>query len=111
NDDEILQLAQHFRGSGHVLRFIEFMDVGATNGWRLDDVVPSSEVLETIAARHPLEPLSPTHPGETAKRWRYLDGEGEVGFISSVTGAFCGDCTRARISADGQLFTCLFANT
>lgn len=110
NDDEIVALAQHFRGTGHVLRFIEYMDVGASNGWRLDDVVPSAEVIERIGAVHPLAPLAPAQPGETAKRWRYLDGAGEIGVISSVTGAFCGDCTRARVSAEGRLFTCLFAS-
>lgn len=111
NDDEILDLAEHFRGSGHILRFIEYMDVGATNGWLLDDVVPSAEVIERIAQRYPLKPAAPTHPGETAKRWTYVDGAGEIGVISSVTGAFCGDCSRARVSAEGQLFTCLFASS
>ena len=110
NDDEILSLAEHFRGTGHTLRFIEYMDVGATNGWVLDDVVPSAEVIARINEHYPLEPLSPSHPGEVAKRWRYLDGAGEIGVISSVTGAFCGTCTRARISAEGKLFTCLFAS-
>ena len=111
NDDEILDLVEHFRGTGHVLRFIEYMDVGATNGWILDDVVPSAEVISRISERYPLEPAAPTHPGETAKRWKYVDGAGEIGVISSVTGAFCGDCSRARVSAEGQLFTCLFAST
>ncbi|MBP1326142.1 cyclic pyranopterin phosphate synthase [Leucobacter exalbidus] len=111
NDDEILSLAEKFRGTGHVLRFIEYMDVGATNGWRLDDVVPSAEVVRRISERYPLEPAAPTHPGETAKRWQYADGAGEIGVISSVTGAFCGDCSRARISAEGQLYTCLFASS
>lgn len=110
NDDEILALAEHFRGTGCILRFIEYMDVGATNGWRLDDVVPSEEIIATIGARYPLEPIGATHPGETATRWRYLDGAGEIGTISSVTGAFCGSCTRARVSAEGKLFTCLFAS-
>lgn len=110
NDDEILDLAEHFRGTGIALRFIEYMDVGTSNGWRLDDVVPSAEVVETVSAVHPLEPVAATQPGETAKRWRYLDGAGEIGVISSVTGAFCGDCTRARVSAEGRLFTCLFAS-
>lgn len=109
NDDEILELAEHFRGTGHILRFIEFMDVGATNGWKLDEVVPSAEVVERISARFPLEPMAAAQPGETAKRWRYVDGGGEIGVISSVTGAFCGSCTRARVSAEGQLYTCLFA--
>ncbi|MFC6233617.1 GTP 3',8-cyclase MoaA, partial [Leucobacter soli] len=110
NDDEILDLAEHFRGTGRTLRFIEYMDVGASNGWVLDEVVPSAEVVERISAVHPLAPLAPTHPGEVAKRWRYLDGGGEIGMISSVTNAFCGDCTRARVSAEGRLFTCLFAS-
>jgi len=109
NDDEILDLAEHFRGTGHILRFIEYMDVGASNGWKLDEVVPSAEVVARISERHPLEPMAATHPGETAKRWKYKDGAGEIGVISSVTGAFCGNCTRARVSAEGQLYTCLFA--
>lgn len=110
NDDEILDLAEHFRGTGIRLRFIEYMDVGTSNGWRLDDVVPSAEVIERISAEYPLEAVAPAHPGETAKRWRYRDGAGEIGVISSVTGAFCGDCSRARVSAEGKLFTCLFAS-
>ncbi len=110
NDDEILALAEHFRGTGHVLRFIEYMDVGTSNGWVLDDVVPSAEVVRRIDAVHPLEPLGPSAPGETARRWRYRDGAGEIGVISSVTEAFCGSCTRARVSAEGRLFTCLFAS-
>jgi cyclic pyranopterin phosphate synthase len=109
NDGEILSLAEHFRGTGHVLRFIEYMDVGATNGWSLDEVVPSAEVVATIHARFPLEPAAPAAPGETAKRWRYIDGGGEIGVISSVTNAFCGTCNRARLSTEGRLFTCLFA--
>ncbi|MFV0434567.1 MAG: GTP 3',8-cyclase MoaA [Leucobacter sp.] len=109
NDDEILPLAEHFRWTGHPLRFIEYMDVGTSNGWRLDEVVPSAEVVRRIGAVYPLEPLPPTVPGETSRRWRYVDGAGEIGVISSVTEAFCGSCTRARVSADGQLFTCLFA--
>lgn len=110
NDDEVLSLARHFRGTGHTLRFIEYMDVGASNGWVLDEVLPSSEVIQRIHEVFPLEPLSPTHTGEVAKRWRYRDGAGEIGVISSVTGAFCGTCTRARISAEGKVFTCLFAS-
>lgn len=111
NDDEILDLATHFRGTNHPLRFIEYMDVGTSNGWLLDDVVPSSEVIKRISDVYPLVPVQPAHPGETAKRWRYADGTpGEIGVISSVTGAFCGDCTRARVSAEGRLFTCLFAS-
>lgn len=111
NDDEILDLATHFRGTNHPLRFIEYMDVGTSNGWLLNDVVPSSEVIERISAAFPLVPVEPAHPGETAKRWSYADGTpGEIGVISSVTNAFCGDCTRARVSAEGRLFTCLFAS-
>jgi cyclic pyranopterin phosphate synthase len=109
NDDGIVDLARRFRGSGHVLRFIEFMDVGHTNGWRLDDVVSAKEILATIAEEFPLEPVEPAYRGEVAKRWRYADGAGEVGVIASVTQPFCGDCTRARLSAEGQLYTCLFA--
>ena len=109
NDDSILGLARHFKGTGHALRFIEYMDVGATNGWRLDDVVPAAELVAAIDAELPLEPVEPGYRGEVAKRWRYRDGEGEVGVISSVTQPFCGDCTRARISAEGRLYTCLFA--
>jgi GTP 3',8-cyclase len=109
NDGEVVRLADHFRGTGHVLRFIEYMDVGHSNGWRLDDVVTAEEIVGAIAARYPLEPLPPRYPGEVADRWRYLDGEGEIGVIASVTRPFCGGCTRARLSADGKLFTCLFA--
>jgi cyclic pyranopterin phosphate synthase len=108
NEHAILDMARHFRGSGHTLRFIEYMDVGATNGWRLDDVVPAAEIVERIAAEFPLEPVDPGYRGEVAKRWRYLDGAGEIGLIASVTQPFCGDCTRARISAEGRLYTCLF---
>ncbi|PII85296.1 cyclic pyranopterin phosphate synthase [Leucobacter sp. OLJS4] len=110
NDDEIVPLAEHFRASGHTLRFIEYMDVGSSNGWVLDDVVPSAEIVRRIDAAHPLEAVDASREGETAKRWRYRDGSGEIGVISSVTGAFCGSCTRARVSADGKLFTCLFAS-
>ena len=92
-----------------MLRFIEYMDVGVTNGWRLDDVVPARELVERIDAALPIEPLEASYRGEVAKRWRYRDGEGEIGFITSVSAPFCGDCTRARISADGSLYTCLFA--
>jgi len=109
NDDHLVELAEHFKGSPAILRFIEFMDVGNTNGWRMDDVVSGAEMVERIQAVHPLEPIEPNHPGEVAKRWRYKDGEGEIGIITSVTRPFCGDCTRARLSADGRLFTCLFA--
>lgn len=111
NDDEILSLAEHFRGTGQILRFIEFMDVGTTNGWKLDAVVPSSEVVSHINERWALEPVVKTEPGETANRWRYADGAGEIGVISSVTNAFCGNCSRARVSAEGQLYTCLFAGS
>ena len=109
NEHAILDMARHFRGSGHTLRFIEYMDVGATNGWRLDDVVPAVEIVERIGAEFPLEPVESAYRGEVAERYRYLDGAGEVGVIASVTQPFCGDCTRARISADGKLYTCLFA--
>jgi GTP 3',8-cyclase len=104
----VLDLARRFRGTGHILRFIEFMDVGTTNGWRMDEVVPSRELIAMIGAAWPLEPLDPNYPGEVAGRWRFLDGAGEIGFISSVTQAFCRGCNRARLSADGRLFTCLF---
>ncbi len=109
NDGELVDLARHFRGTGHTLRFIEFMDVGATNGWRLDDVVPAAEIVSTIDAVFPLEPVEAAYRGEVARRWRYRDGAGEIGVIASVTQPFCGDCTRARISAEGRLYTCLFA--
>jgi len=110
NEHELLPLARHFRGTGVVMRFIEFMDVGASNGWRLDDVVPSQQLRQRLHAEHPLHPLDPSEPGETAQRWAYDDGAGEVGFISSVTQAFCGECTRARLSTDGRLYTCLFGH-
>lgn len=110
NESEIVPLAERFRGTGYTLRFIEYMDVGASNGWKLDEVVPSAEVVRAIDAVHPLERIGAERPGETAVRWKYRDGAGEIGVISSVTGAFCGTCTRARISADGQIFTCLFAD-
>ena len=109
NDHQVLELAGHFRGSGHILRLIEFMDVGATNGWRLDDVVSAAEIVRMIDATHPLEPAEANYRGEVARRWRYRDGTGEIGVIASVTQPFCGDYTRARISADGSLYTCLFA--
>jgi cyclic pyranopterin phosphate synthase len=109
NEDSVVPLAQFFRGTGVVVRFIEFMDVGATNGWRLDDVVPAAEIAAAIDAEWPLEPVEPGYPGEVARRYRYRDGGGEVGIIASVTQPFCGDCTRARLSADGKLYTCLFA--
>jgi GTP 3',8-cyclase len=109
NDESILPMARFFRGSGHILRFIEYMDVGHTNGWRLDDVVPATKIVETIGAEMQLEPLRPNYPGEVARRYRYRDGGGEIGVIASVTQPFCGACTRARLSAEGRLFTCLFA--
>lgn len=109
NDAQILPMATYFRGRGHVLRFIEFMDVGSTNGWKLDEVLPSAELIARIDARYPLEPLDPNYRGEVAERWRYRDGQGEIGVISSVTQPFCTDCTRARLSTEGKLFTCLFA--
>jgi len=109
NDDGIVELAEFFRGTGHVLRFIEYMDVGHTNGWRLDDVVPADEIVRRIGEAFPLAPVDAAYRGEVARRYRYLDGAGEVGVIASVTQPFCGDCTRARISADGKLYTCLFA--
>ena len=109
NDDQVVELARHFKGSGHILRFIEYMDVGATNGWRLDDVVSAAEIVGVIAATFPLEPAEENYRGEVARRWRYADGTGEIGVIASVTQPFCGDCTRSRISAEGRLFTCLFA--
>ena len=109
NEHAILDLAEHFRGTGMTVRFIEYMDVGHTNGWRMDDVVPAAEVISRIDARWPLEPVEPEYRGEVAQRYRYRDGGGEIGVISSVTQPFCGDCTRARLSADGSLYTCLFA--
>jgi cyclic pyranopterin phosphate synthase len=109
NDHGIEALAERFRGTGVILRFIEFMDVGSTNGWRLDDVVPAQEIVDRIGATWPLEPVDRTSPGDVAARWRYVDGGGEIGVIASVTQPFCGACTRARISAEGKLYTCLFA--
>ncbi|TAK82160.1 MAG: GTP 3',8-cyclase MoaA [Betaproteobacteria bacterium] len=111
NDHHILPMAEHWRGSGHIVRFIEYMDVGSTNGWRMDDVVPSSEVVRRISERWPLEPIDPNYPGEVAERWRYRDGAGEIGVISSVTQAFCASCNRMRLSTEGSLFTCLFAQS
>ena len=110
NDAAILQMARYFKGTGHVLRFIEYMDVGHSNGWCLDEVVPAAEIVERIDAELPLEPLEPNYRGEVAARYRYRDGAGEIGVIASVTQPFCGDCTRARLSADGKLYTCLFAS-
>jgi GTP 3',8-cyclase len=110
NEHAVLDMARHFKGSGHIVRFIEYMDVGNTNGWRLDDVVPAAEMVETVNRAFPLEPIPPNYPGEVANRFRYLDGEGEIGVIASVTQPFCGSCTRARVSAEGVLYTCLFAS-
>jgi cyclic pyranopterin phosphate synthase len=110
NDHCIPAMAERFRNSGHILRFIEYMDVGTTNGWRMDDVVPVAEIIERVDARWPLEPLEPNYPGEVATRYRYRDGAGEIGLIASVTQPFCGGCTRARLSADGRLYTCLFSS-
>jgi cyclic pyranopterin phosphate synthase len=108
NEDHILPMARHFRNSGHILRFIEYMDVGSTNGWRMEDVVSAKEILETLSREWELEPVEPNYFGEVAERYRYTDGAGEVGIIASVTLPFCGACTRARLSADGELYTCLF---
>jgi cyclic pyranopterin phosphate synthase len=108
NDGDVLSLAEHFRGSGHVLRFIEYMDVGSTNGWRLEDVVSADEIVRRISDRWPLEPVEAQRPDATARRWRYRDGAGELGVVASVTQPFCGGCSRARLSAEGSLYTCLF---
>lgn len=110
NDQQIVDMARHWRGSGHIVRFIEYMDVGSTNGWRMDEVVPSAEVIARIGEQFPLEAVDPQYAGEVAERWRYRDGAGEIGVISSVTQAFCRDCNRIRISTEGALFTCLFAS-
>jgi len=109
NEESILPMARHFRGTGRILRFIEYMDVGSSNGWRLNDVVSAREIVATIDRELPLEPIEKNYPGEVAERWRYRDGSGEIGVIASVTQAFCAECTRARLSADGSLYTCLFA--
>jgi cyclic pyranopterin phosphate synthase len=110
NDHELVELARRFRGTSHIVRFIEFMDVGNTNRWRSDDVVSGREVRDRIAAEWPLEPIEAAYFGEVAERWRYADGAGEIGIITSITQPFCGSCTRARLSADGELYTCLFAS-
>ena len=109
NEDSAVELARYFKGSGHIVRFIEFMDVGMTNNWRPEDVCVGADIVERITAEFPAEPVSPAYRGEVAKRWRYTDGEGEFGIITSVTEPFCGDCTRARLSVEGVLYTCLFA--
>ena len=111
NDHTVVDMARFFKGSGHILRFIEFMDVGHTNGWKMEHVVPSRELAARLDAAFGIEPLEANYRGEVAERWRYKDGSGEVGFISSVTQAFCRDCTRTRLSAEGQIFTCLFATS
>jgi cyclic pyranopterin phosphate synthase len=111
NDHTLVDLARHFRGSGVVVRFIEYMDVGGTNGWKLEEVLPGEEIVRRIDAEIPLEPVDPAYRGEVADRWRYRDGSGEIGVITSVTRPFCGDCTRIRLSAEGKVFTCLFATT
>jgi cyclic pyranopterin phosphate synthase len=112
NDHEVVPMARHFRGSGHVVRFIEFMDVGSSNGWRMDDVVPSAQIIECIDREvAPLVAIDPNYAGEVAERWRYRDGSGEIGVISSVTQAFCSSCTRARLSTEGMLYLCLFADS
>lgn len=110
NEDAIVDLARHFRGSGHIVRFIEFMDVGTTNGWSLEEVVPAAEILRRLGEISPLEAVEANYPGEVARRYRFVDGSGEIGIVASVTQPFCGGCTRARLSTDGQLFTCLFAS-
>lgn len=110
NGDSILPMAEYFREQGHTLRFIEYMDVGSTNGWKMDDVIPAKEILERIHQVYPLEAVDSDLPSDVAKRWKYADGKGEIGLIASVTDPFCGDCTRLRLSAPGELFTCLFSS-
>ncbi len=110
NEASVVPMARYWKGSGHIVRFIEFMDVGATNGWRMDDVVPAADIVRMINAEMPLASADANYAGEVAERWRYIDGGGEIGVIASVTQAFCRDCTRARLSTDGKLYTCLFAN-
>ena len=110
NQHAVLDLVKHFRHTDCIVRFIEYMDVGETNGWNLDDVIPASDLVDEIDARYPLEAISQNYPGEVAKRWRYRDGAGEIGFITSVTQSFCGECSRARLSAVGQVYTCLFSS-
>ena len=110
NEREVVAMARHFRGTGHIVRFIEYMDVGTSNGWRMDEVVPSSDVLRLIGEQFPLEPVDANYTGEVAERWRYRDGQGEIGVISSVSQAFCRECTRARLSTEGKLYLCLFAH-
>jgi GTP 3',8-cyclase len=109
NEHTVADMARRFKGTGHIVRFIEYMDVGTTNGWRLDDVVPAQQIVEMIDSEMPIEPIEPNYRGEVANRYRYTDGSGEIGIIASVTQPFCGNCTRARLSADGSIYTCLFA--
>ena len=111
NDQDVVAMARHFKGSGHIVRFIEFMDVGSSNGWRMDDVVPSAEIVQMINAEMPIIEAESNYTGEVAERWAYADGSGEIGVISSVTQAFCSTCTRARLSTDGSLYTCLFSQS
>lgn len=111
NENDILPMAKYFKGTGNILRFIEFMDVGNTNGWNLDQVVSGQEIIQRISEQLPIEPVDPQYRGEVAKRWQYKDGSGELGVITSVTKAFCGDCNRIRLSAEGSIYTCLFAST
>ena len=111
NEDGILAMAEHFRGSGNIVRFIEFMDVGSSNGWRLDDVVSAQQIVETVSAKYPLRPIRANYAGEVATRWQYEDGQGEIGVVASISKPFCADCTRARLSAEGVLYTCLFATS
>ena len=111
NESQVVPLARHFRGTGHVLRFIEYMDVGNSNGWRMADVVSGREILEMLQREWPLRPADPHYFGEVAERWQYADGAGEIGIITSVTQPFCGTCTRARLAADGRMYLCLFAGT
>ncbi|MDH5421378.1 MAG: GTP 3',8-cyclase MoaA [Acidimicrobiia bacterium] len=110
NDHTVVDMARHFKGSGHIVRYIEYMDVGTTNQWCMDDVVPGKDIIAMISEAFPLEPVDPNYPGEVATRWQYADGTGEIGVITSVTQPFCATCTRARISAEGSLYTCLFAS-
>jgi cyclic pyranopterin phosphate synthase len=109
NEQSIMSMVNRFRGTGHILRFIEYMDVGNTNNWSMEQVVPAAEIVELIDREFPIEPLEPNYLGEVARRWRYKDGHGEIGIVASVTQPFCGDCSRARLSAEGKLYTCLFA--
>jgi cyclic pyranopterin phosphate synthase len=110
NDHTLVDLAKYFKGTGHIVRFIEYMDVGNKNGWELDEVVPANDILSLIDQEMPLEPIDPNYRGEVARRYRYKDGQGEIGIIASVSQPFCGDCSRARLSTDGSLYTCLFAS-